>query len=137
MDTRFCLACNKELKGRTDKKYCDTQCRSMYHNSNKPNHERTIQKINKLLRKNRSLLAHFCPSGKSTVKKEVLVELGYRFELFTNIFPFKTGVYFFCYNYGFLPIIEKGIEKILIVQKQAYMENLNFSPWTFNGKAQL
>ena len=129
MIKRFCLACKKELKGRSDKKFCDSQCRSTYHNTNRPSHEFTIQSINSDLRRNRSLLAHFCPSGKSTVEKEVLVKLGFRFELFTHIFPFNSGTYFFCYEY--LHIIEKGIEKMMIVQKQAYMEKLNFHPWGF------
>lgn len=133
MQIRYCLSCNKELKGRTDKKFCDTQCRSIYHNKNRPMHEITIQNTNSGLRRNRTLLAHFCPSGKSTVRKDVLVELGYRFELFSHLFPFKNGTYYFCYDYGFLPIEDKGIKKLLIVQKQDYMENLNFNPWGFNG----
>jgi hypothetical protein len=77
-------------------------------------------------------MAHFCPSGKSTVDKDVLLKLGFDLDLFTHIFPFKSGTYFFCYDYGFLPVTEKGTEKMVIVQKQAYMENLNFHPWDFN-----
>lgn len=129
METKNCLACKKELKGRADKKFCDAQCRSVHHNKNKPIHELTIQKTNRSLRKNRTLLAHFCPSGKSTVRKVVLVELGYKFELFTHTFTFSKGTYYFCYDYGFLPIKDKGVEKALIVQKQNYMEHLNFNPW--------
>lgn len=131
MKVQFCLACNKELKGRSDKKFCDMQCRSTYHNANRPSHELSIQRINSDLRRNRSLLAHFCPSGKSTVDKGVLAKLGYKFELFTHIFPFTTGTYFFCYEYGYLPLVEKDIEKMLIVHKQKYMEKLNFDPWRF------
>ena len=129
---RYCLACNRELKGRSDKKFCDTQCRSTFHNTNKAPHEVEIQNINSLLRSNRSLMAHFCPSGKSTVDKQVLTKLGFKFDLFTHIFPFSTGTYFFCYDYGYLPILDKGAEKVVIVQKQAYMQNLNFCPWSFN-----
>lgn len=132
MNTRYCLACNRELKGRSDKKFCDTQCRSTFHNTNKAPHELEIQSINSLLRRNRSLMSHFCPSGKSTVEKDVLMKLGFKFELFTHIFPFSSGTYFFCYDYGYLPIKDKGIEKVVIVQKQAYMKNLNFHPWDFN-----
>ncbi|WP_345007641.1 hypothetical protein [Snuella lapsa] len=131
MKIKYCLACKKELKGRCDKKFCDTQCRSTYHNTNRPFHELSIQKINSDLRRNRSLLAHFCPSGKSTVEKEVLARLGYKFELFTHIFPFSTGTYFFCYEYGYLPVLENGTEKMLIVHKQDYMDNLSFHPWNF------
>jgi hypothetical protein len=132
MKMRYCLECTKELKGRSDKKFCDTQCRSTFHNTNKAPHELDIQNINSLLRSNRSLMAHFCPSGKSTVDKEVLTKLGFKFDLFTHIFPFSTGTYFFCYDYGYLPISDKGLEKVVIVQKQAYMQNLNFCPWGFN-----
>ncbi|MGB5387741.1 MAG: hypothetical protein WBN20_13235 [Eudoraea sp.] len=131
MNIRFCLACEKELKGRSDKKFCDTQCRSIYHNTNRPTHELSIRRINSKLRRNRRLLAHFCPSGKSIVEKEVIAKLGYRFELFTHIFPFNSGTYFFCYEYGYLPINEKGTEKMLIVHKQKYMEKLSFYPWDF------
>ncbi len=70
MQIRYCLSCQKELKGRSDKKFCDAQCRSIFHNKNRPPHELTIHKINSSLRKNRMLLAHFCPSGKSTVRKK-------------------------------------------------------------------
>ncbi|WP_142785934.1 hypothetical protein [Changchengzhania lutea] len=132
MNTLYCLTCGKELKGRSDKKFCDTQCRSSFHNTNRAPHEVTIQNINSALRRNRSLMAHFCPSGKSTVDKYVLIKLGFKFDLFTHIFPFSSGTYFFCYDYGFLPIKDKGTEKMVIVQKQSYMENLNFHPWDFN-----
>ena len=92
MKMKFCLSCSKELVGRTDKKFCDAQCRSTYHNQNRPQHEITIQKINSILRRNRSLLAHFCPSGKSTVRKDVLLQSGYSLELFTHIYPLFFGL---------------------------------------------
>lgn len=130
MKMKFCLSCQKELLGRTDKKFCDAQCRSTYHNTNRPLHEITIQKTNSALRRNRSILSHFSPSGKTTVKKEVLLKSGYSFEIFTHLFSFKSGTYYFCYDYGFLPVKDdNGVEKMLIVQKQDYMDNLKFNPW--------
>ncbi len=131
MSTQYCLACGKTLKGRSDKKFCDSQCRSTFHNSNRAPHEIEIQNINSALRRNRSIMAHFCPSGKSTVEKEVLIKIGFRLDVFTQIFPFNSGTYFFCYDYGFLPVVEKGIEKMVIVQKQDYMNKLNFYAWDF------
>jgi len=130
MQLKFCLACNRELIGRADKKFCDSQCRSTYHNKNRPIHEIDIQKINSSLRRNRTLLAHFSPSGKTTIKREILLKSGYSFDVFTHIFTFKTGTYYFCYDYGFLPVKDdKGIEKMLIVQKQDYMDKLKLDPW--------
>ena len=129
MKMRFCLACAKELKGRSDKKFCDAQCKSFYHNTNRPAHEYSIQRINSSLRRNRSLLAKFCPSGKSKIEKIVLEKLGYRFDLFTHIHPFSTGTYYFCYDYGYLPATEKGVQLMHIVYKQEYMEQLVCNPW--------
>ena len=126
---KVCLACGETINGRSDKKFCDAHCRNMYHNNHKPDHEQHIQTCNASLRKNRRLLAQFCPGGKTTVKKAVLANLGYSFHHFTNIFPFSTGVYYFCYDYGYLPIIEKGEDKMLIVQKQDYMSSANYNPW--------
>ncbi|WP_340201643.1 hypothetical protein [Ascidiimonas sp. W6] len=104
----------------------------MYHNTHRPFHELTIQKINSDLRRNRSLLAHFCPSGKSTVEKQVLEKLDYRFDLFTHVYPFTKGTYYFCYEYGYLPIMEQGTKKMLIVHKQEYMNKLHFNPWDYH-----
>lgn len=129
MKIRFCISCGKELKGRSDKKFCDVQCKSVHHNTNRPFHERSIQKINSSLRHNRSLLSRFCPGGKSTVEKQVLEKQGFRFDLFTHVYPFTKGTYYFCYEYGYLPVIEKGIQKMIIVHKQEYMEKLSFDPW--------
>ncbi|WP_417445298.1 hypothetical protein [Joostella sp.] len=130
MKKRFCFFCNDELHGRSDKKFCDAQCRSNHHNNNKAAHEKLIQYTNSLLRKNRGILAHFCPQGKATVRKEVLDAMEYEFSIFTTIYPFKGGNYFFCYDYGFLPITdENGIKKIVIVQHQNYMSRLKVNPW--------
>ena len=64
------------------------------------------------------------------MKKEVLLKSGYSFEIFTHLFSFKSGTYYFCYDYGFLLVKDdNGVEKMLIVQKQDYMDNLKFNPW--------
>lgn len=131
MKVRFCISCGKELKGRSDKKFCDVQCKSLYHNTNRPFHEHSMQKINSGLRHNRSLLARFCPGEKSTVEKKVLEKQDFRFDLFTHIYPFSKGTYYFCYEYGYLPILEKGIPNILIVRKKEYMDKLSFDPWEY------
>ena len=129
MKINFCLSCNSKLIGRSDKKFCDAQCRSTYHNQNKPVHEMLIQQTNSILRKNRGILAHYCPQGKATVRKEVLEKSGYQFEYFTNIFHISNGIYYFCYEYGFRPIFERSIPKLLIVQRQEYMNKIPTDPW--------
>lgn len=129
MKVNFCLNCTSKLVGRSDKKFCDAQCRSTYHNQNKPVHEMLIQQINSILRRNRGILAHFCPQGKATVRKESIEGFGYQFDHFTHVFYVNSGIYYFCYEYGFRPIFEKNIPKLLIVQKQEYMNNIVTDPW--------
>lgn len=69
-----------------------------------------------------------CPEGKATVRKSVLVKLGYSFDHFTGIFVTrKREAYYLCYDYGFLPILEKGIEKVLIIGRQKFMND--WDPW--------
>ena len=112
MRKKHCLTCGAILKGRIDKKYCDVQCRSQFHNQRQGQFEYIFRIMNKQLRKNRSILSYFCPSGKATIRREAAEELGFDPTTFTHVFSFSKGSYFFCYDYGFLPIKEKNIEKI-------------------------
>jgi len=52
---RLCLACNEPLMGRSDKKFCDDQCRNDY--NNKLNSDE-----NNFMRKNRKILKAICPN---------------------------------------------------------------------------
>ena len=119
MEKRFCLYCNKELKGRADKRFCDTQCKSAYHNQTPNNQEAFIKKINKQLRKNRSALRKACPKGKATVRKDFLISLGMDFKYLTHTWKSNSNLYFFCYDYGYTKSHEQ--DKVLIIQMQDYM----------------
>lgn len=125
-----CAKCGKALMGRSDKKFCDAYCRNAYNNQNKAEDERYIQRINSLLRKNRRILKDLCPQGKATVRKEVLDQMGYKYQHFSGVFKSNTSVYYLVYDYGFSPISQKGIQKALIVQRQAYMDQQSFMMWT-------
>jgi hypothetical protein len=90
--------------------------------------------INKQLRHNRSILRKLCPAGSSVVRKEVLDAMDYRADLFTSLYMNdKKQVYYLCYDYGVLPLIQKNVPKALIVSKQSYMEP--WSPWRYAKKS--
>jgi predicted nucleic acid-binding Zn ribbon protein len=115
-----CIYCGTKLKGRTDKKFCDDQCRNAWHNSNPNRSEAFIKKINKILRKNRSIMRFSSPEGKTTVRKDFILGLGFDFNYFTNHYTTKNNnTYHFCYDYGYLLLED---EKVLIVRWQKYME---------------
>jgi len=115
-----CKYCGQPIVGRSDKQFCDSQCKSAFHNSNPRQSEGFIKNINKILRKNRSILRFASPEGKTTVKRDYLLKLGFNFDYFTNVFVTnQNNTYRYCYEYGYLPVDQ---QKVLIVKWQPYME---------------
>ncbi|WP_075604021.1 hypothetical protein [Saccharicrinis aurantiacus] len=115
-----CLHCNKALIGRSDKKFCDMDCKNKYGNQRTKENDRIIISTNKSLRKNRTILKRLNPIGKSTIRKNILIEMGYDFRFHTHTYTSEKGAkYRFCYEYGCLLIDE---EKVLIVNWQTYMK---------------
>jgi hypothetical protein len=93
--------------------------------------EHYIMDVNRVLRKNRTILKTLSPIGKSTVRKEVLDAMGYDFNIFSSMYrASRSRVYYLCYEYAFNPIIDdRGIEKAVIVNHQDYMGE--WQPWKF------
>ena len=96
--------------------------------------QRTLLLTNQALRKNRTILKTLCPQGKATVRKEILLSMGFSLNAFTSIFVTRSKqVYYLCYDYGYTPVMEGQIEKALIVSRQEYMNDLD--PWRFLNRA--
>jgi len=76
-----CKKCGKHIYGRTDKQFCDAYCRNAFNNNIKRTEEKEIIAVNSKLRKNRRILKTLSPVGKSTVRKEVMIAMGYDFKL--------------------------------------------------------
>lgn len=113
---KFCLHCNLSIKGRTDKKFCDDQCRSAYHQAHTKGNTGLIRKVHKALKKNRQILIDMNPSRKTKVLRKDLLSRGFDFGYFTSIL--ETGPnshYYFCYEMGYLPINK---DHILLVIKE-------------------
>ncbi|HCX20496.1 MAG: hypothetical protein CMB80_26805 [Flammeovirgaceae bacterium] len=135
MENKFCYGCGKPLQGRMDKKFCGDQCRAAYHNQHKRKHERIIQAVNRQIRKNRTILRQLCPDGKATVRKTRLDDLGFSFQYFSSIYQEGQLTYYFSYEYGFAPIMQRSrtegqmVQKVLIIQYQEHMKG-KFDPWS-------
>ena len=113
---RLCLDCNTQLKGRTDKKFCDDQCRSNYNNRVKAEDFSFMNTVNKVLKKNRAILKAKNPDGKIKVQRDFLVRKGFDFNYHTHIYATQKGTtYFFCYEYGYLPLEN---EAFLLVKRE-------------------
>ncbi|MDB5202248.1 MAG: hypothetical protein JWQ27_1657 [Ferruginibacter sp.] len=118
-ETKCCLVCNKPVKGRTDKKYCDDYCRNNYNNQLHALKPGPMRIINQALGKNRRILQSLLPEGEKMRKttKDQLLHRGFHFKYFTHTYINKKGnQYFFCYDHGYLPL-EK--EVILLVKQQS------------------
>ncbi|MGL1888033.1 MAG: hypothetical protein OCD76_16075 [Reichenbachiella sp.] len=133
-EIKNCVHCDKSLSGRIDKRFCDANCRNAHNNKVKRSQERVINAVNRQLRKNRSILKTLCPLGKAVVRKQVLLDLGFSFQYFSTIYPINERPYYFSYEYGFCPIVERSkvnnewVQKVTIIQKQDYMTR-PFDPW--------
>jgi len=102
---RLCLACGRSIKGRSDKKFCDDYCRSVYNNKLNTEANPCIRNINNILRRNRRILEELIPVDTAKTTREQLVERGFNFQYLTSTYTNKKGLmYFFCYDYGYLPL---------------------------------
>jgi hypothetical protein len=106
-EPRLCLSCNKPVKGRTDKKFCDDYCRNNYNNQLKSGSSNLIRNINNALVKNRRILEEIFPGNEEIAKvtREKLLQKGFQFRYITHLYTNKKGnTYFFCYDVGYLPL---------------------------------
>lgn len=104
---RLCIECNKLIKGRQDKKFCDDYCRNSYNNKQNSDQNNLIRNVNNILRKNRRLLEEVIKPGEELGKcpRQKLAELGFDFKYHTHQYTNKKGqVYYFCYDHGYLPL---------------------------------
>jgi len=115
-----CAECGEKLNGRSDKKFCSSYCRTAFYNRRNSDINNMMRNINRILSKNRRILASLNKNGKATVRKSKLLQLGFTYQYFTSTYTNKAGkTYYFCYDQGYLPL-EKGL--VALVVRQDYTE---------------
>jgi hypothetical protein len=119
-----CLACNKDLIGRSDKKFCDLHCKSSYHYRKSIEEEpRFYNKVDNQLKLNRKILKYYNKAGKSVIRAEILKRDGFDSNFFTHYWKNGKGdTYLFVYEFGFLNRYEHGKEKYVLILWQDYMK---------------
>jgi predicted nucleic acid-binding Zn ribbon protein len=117
MTVKNCLACERPIKGRTDKKFCDDSCRNNYNNRLNSDTTPLMRNINNILRKNRRILDELLLRQEKKVliiDRQKLAEKGYQFDYFTEHYTTKENEqYYYCYDYGYR-IIDN--EKVMVVK---------------------
>lgn len=99
-----CLVCEKELKGRADKKFCNDYCRNTFNNQKKEPSRLFMKDVNSILRKNRDILCNLIhPQQKQCrVRREQLLVLGFSFQYFTHQLTNRNGyTYCCCYDMAY------------------------------------
>jgi hypothetical protein len=113
-EKRCCIFCGRELTGRSDKKFCDDNCRNNYgYQRNKYNND-VINKINKSLLYNRNILKSITKSRRKIVKKQILVNNKFNFDMMTGVRRTqKQQEYKLVYDYAYRYIND---EDVLIIK---------------------
>jgi hypothetical protein len=115
MNDRKCLECYEQLRGRADQKFCNDQCRSAYNNRQFIDANHVIRSINRILKKNHSILASLNPEGKTTALLSDLQKKGYRFDYYTCSYATRNSRnYYFCYDLGYC---ELENSKVMLVRR--------------------
>ena len=97
-----CLACDEQIGGREDKKFCSDGCRNAYNNKINKDSNNYMRNVNNKLRKNYRILSEANTEGKSKITKTKLLSKGFDFDYFTNILNTNTGnTYYFVYDQGY------------------------------------
>ena len=120
MKNRKCPECGFEILGRSDKRFCSDQCRNTFNNRQQRDANNLVRRVNNTLRKNRRILESLNPKGKSKVTKTQLLDKGFNFDYYTNVYSTKKGnTYYFCYDHGYLPLEN---DYMALVIKQEYVD---------------
>lgn len=116
MNERKCLDCGEPLRGRADQKFCSDACRNAYNNQKLGKSNNYMRKINRILKKNHSILEALNHDNKTTTYKSMLLKHGFNFTYFTHVYKTRAGkVYYFIYDQGFLSLDNN---KFLLVKKE-------------------
>lgn len=115
-----CLNCGEVIKGRSDKKFCDDQCRNAYNNQIRKDVNNVMRNTHNTLRKNYRILQKLNPNGKQITTQQQLAQSGFNFRYFTSQYTTKTGnQYNYIYDLGYI-IHDDG--KVVLVEKQDWMD---------------
>jgi hypothetical protein len=124
MTVKNCLACERPIKGRTDKKFCDDSCRNNYNNRLNSDASPLVRNINNILRKNRRILEELLSGMEKKVlviDKMKLVEKGYQFEYCTEHYTTeKNEQYYYCYDYGYRPLEDEKLMAVKDTRKKTF-----------------
>ncbi len=102
-----CLFCGETLSGRSDKKYCDDNCRNNHHYQLRKGDNAIIKSVNASLIRNREILRSLAANTRTMVMKKELVETNFNFNVMTSVYRTRKGSeYKVLYDYAYRVVNE-------------------------------
>lgn len=116
-----CIECGARVRGRSDKKFCDSNCRNAFHNEKSRPIANEVRKINRHLASNRNTLERLQKDGVDRLPVQLLKSFGFDEMLFTSkVDTHDGGSIYFVYDQAFT-IIDNEIV-ILVAQLETYRQ---------------
>lgn len=117
MPIKKCKLCKSSVHGRSDKIFCSTTCKAIYHRKLNQATIKATRNTDKILHRNRSILLEIM--GKSTSKKQidkyVLDKKNFRFDYMTGFYENSQGKrYHIVYDFAWMQF-SKG--NLLIIRR--------------------
>lgn len=128
-EQRKCLTCERIVKGRVDKKFCDDYCRSAFNNKKYLSDRGLIRRVNYLLMKNRRILEYFLKGThpSATIMRKALSAKGFQFDFFTHTYHTVDGkTYFCCYDHAYSELFNEE----LLITRVAGKTEIQLIPYT-------
>ena len=105
----ICLNCKETIKkGRSDKKFCDGNCKDEYYNKIKVQENKEVNRIINVLKKNRRALKKLYDPKKADklFTREAMIKAGFEFGFSTHtvVTKVKANEITFCLDFGFREI---------------------------------
>ena len=98
----YCENCGKEIKGRSDKRFCDDNCRNTFNHQKKIPDNEIMSPVINILKKNRGILSAIYAGDKNPILNKLqLVALGFNFDYCTDRRVLQGIEYYFCFDYGY------------------------------------
>lgn len=102
----LCRECGNPVRGRSDKVFCDANCKNAYHSRLYREQQKEIQHIDRILKYNRNILRNLLgDTAEKKVSKGELERMGLQFKFHTERFSdIWREKYCFYYDYGHLEL---------------------------------
>lgn len=114
---KTCLQCEKQLHGRSDKRFCSPGCKNAWNAARRRTTRSVTEQVDSILHRNREILAMLM--GEKTTKMEVdrlvLDRAGFNFKYITGIYTNSQGkLYHYVYDFAWM---EFSKQVVMIVKK--------------------